>query len=156
MSRTAQLRGSRRHWPRVTQRNVDPVFFEQHPHVERQEVQERKIHKKGRSQGTKRMRREGKGNKEDAGGWVIVGITANHLAAGVIPNREKRKNHKSVEKLLAVPHYRDLLDDQHDEEESERRHAIFSSQIFWRTELAKWKSAALENRGSQSRGFWRD
>ncbi|KAJ6600729.1 hypothetical protein B0H10DRAFT_1958675 [Mycena sp. CBHHK59/15] len=59
-----------------------------------------------------------------------------HLAGG------SKKERESAEKLLAVPRYRDLLDDQHDEDESEHGRALVSSKISWRTELAKWKTDA--------------
>jgi hypothetical protein len=42
--------------------------------------------------------------------------------------------------LLAVPRYRDLLDDQEDEDETERGRALVSSSAGWRTEMAKWIS----------------
>ncbi|KAJ7258428.1 ribonuclease H-like domain-containing protein, partial [Mycena haematopus] len=64
---------------------------------------------------------------------------ADHLLEGFAPpNRQTRKNHKSVEKLLAVPRYRDLLEDQDDEDEGERGRALVSSTIGWRIEMAKW------------------
>ncbi|KAJ6506677.1 hypothetical protein C8R45DRAFT_922854 [Mycena sanguinolenta] len=37
-----------------------------------------------------------------------------------------------------VPRYRDLLEDQDDEDPSERGHALVSSPETWRTQLAKW------------------
>ncbi|KAF8173539.1 hypothetical protein K438DRAFT_1772075 [Mycena galopus ATCC 62051] len=44
---------------------------------------------------------------------VSASIKADHLAEGIpVQVREKRKNHKSVAKLLAVPRYRDLIEDQ--------------------------------------------
>lgn len=73
---------------------------------------------------------------------VNASIKADHLAAGVISDRQKRKNHKSVEKLLAVPRYRDLLEDENPDDESKRGRALVSSQIAWRTELAQWKADA--------------
>jgi hypothetical protein len=45
-----------------------------------------------------------------------------------------------VEKLLAVPRYRDLLDDQENEDESERGRALVLLSAGWRTEMAKWIS----------------
>ncbi|KAF8190313.1 ribonuclease H-like domain-containing protein [Mycena galopus ATCC 62051] len=70
---------------------------------------------------------------------VNAGIKADHLLEGFTPaNRQKRKNHKSVEKLLAVPHYRDLLEDQDAEDEDERGRALVGSTIGWRIEMAKW------------------
>ncbi|KAJ7437955.1 hypothetical protein FB451DRAFT_1450101, partial [Mycena latifolia] len=73
---------------------------------------------------------------------VNNGINADHLRDGAFPDREKRKNHKSVDKLLAVPRYRDLLADQDDEDESERGRLLVSSKIGWRSEMAKWISDA--------------
>ncbi|KAF8164281.1 hypothetical protein K438DRAFT_2067454 [Mycena galopus ATCC 62051] len=70
---------------------------------------------------------------------VNAGIKADHLLEGFTPvNRQKRKNHKSVEKLLAVPRYRDLLEDQDAEDEDERGRALVGSTIGWRIEMAKW------------------
>ncbi|KAJ7104747.1 ribonuclease H-like domain-containing protein, partial [Mycena epipterygia] len=51
--------------------------------------------------------------------------------------RKARKNHKSTANLLSVPRYRDLLDDQDDEDPSERGRALISSPEGWRTEMAK-------------------
>lgn len=76
---------------------------------------------------------------------VNASIKAEHLAtaaAAAVPGRQKRKNHKSVEQLLAVPRYRDLLADQDDEDDTEHGRALVSSDIVWRAELAKWKADA--------------
>ncbi|KAJ7431571.1 ribonuclease H-like domain-containing protein [Mycena galericulata] len=61
-----------------------------------------------------------------------------HLKDGVVLTRKKRKNHASVEKLLAVPRYRDLLEDSDDENVSGRGPALVSSSPRWRAELSKW------------------
>jgi hypothetical protein len=45
-----------------------------------------------------------------------------------------------VEKLLAVPRYRDLLDDQDNEDERGHGRALVSSSVGWRTEMAEWIS----------------
>ncbi|KAJ6540907.1 ribonuclease H-like domain-containing protein [Mycena sp. CBHHK59/15] len=55
-----------------------------------------------------------------------------------------RKNHQSTAALLSVPRYRDLLDDQHNEDPSERGCALVSSREGWRTQLAKWVGNAKE------------
>ncbi|KAJ7851946.1 hypothetical protein B0H14DRAFT_3451072 [Mycena olivaceomarginata] len=48
---------------------------------------------------------------------VDAQIKVVHLAEGVVQTlRRKRKNHKSVEKLLSVPRYRDLLQGQDTDE----------------------------------------
>ncbi|KAJ6570699.1 ribonuclease H-like domain-containing protein [Mycena sp. CBHHK59/15] len=55
--------------------------------------------------------------------------------------RKGRKNHKSIAGLLSVPRYRDLLEDQDDEDSSERGRALVSSSAGWRTDMAKWIAA---------------
>ncbi|KAJ6498527.1 ribonuclease H-like domain-containing protein [Mycena vitilis] len=65
-------------------------------------------------------------------------IRSEHQKSGVIKPREGRKNHKSLETLLSVPRYRDLLQDQDNEDTSERGRALVSSPESWRTQLAKW------------------
>ncbi|KAJ7122587.1 ribonuclease H-like domain-containing protein [Mycena crocata] len=69
---------------------------------------------------------------------VNGGIKAEHLAEGVAALRNKRNNHKSVDKLLAVPRYRDLLEECDEEDEQHHRPLLVSSKARWRTELAKW------------------
>ncbi|KAJ6484889.1 ribonuclease H-like domain-containing protein [Mycena sanguinolenta] len=70
---------------------------------------------------------------------IKAAINADNIAQGVKPaHREKRKNHKSVEKLLAVPRYRDLLEEHDDDDESRRGSGLVSSAIGWRVEMAKW------------------
>ncbi|KAF8147449.1 hypothetical protein K438DRAFT_2090244 [Mycena galopus ATCC 62051] len=74
---------------------------------------------------------------------INTGIKADHLAEGFTPaHREPRENHKSDEKLLAVPRYRDFLEDQDDEDETERGRAQVSSSTGWRIDMAGWISAA--------------
>ena len=65
-------------------------------------------------------------------------IKAEQQSIGLTKDRGKRKVHKSVETLLAVPCYSDLLDDQDDEDESERGRLLVSSSEGWHTEMAKW------------------
>ncbi|KAJ7042268.1 hypothetical protein C8F04DRAFT_1176428 [Mycena alexandri] len=69
---------------------------------------------------------------------VRADIRADHERQGLIKPRQGRKNHKSVGALLAVPRYCDLLEDQEDEDPSERGRALVSSTDGWRTEMAKW------------------
>ncbi|KAF8215435.1 hypothetical protein K438DRAFT_1749471 [Mycena galopus ATCC 62051] len=74
---------------------------------------------------------------------INTGVKADHLAEGFTPaHREPRENHKSVEKLLAVPRYRDFLEDQDDEDDTERGRAQVSSSTGWRIDMAGWISAA--------------
>ncbi|KAJ6608573.1 hypothetical protein B0H10DRAFT_1955343 [Mycena sp. CBHHK59/15] len=54
-------------------------------------------------------------------------IRSDHQWDGIYKPRKARKNHKSTANLLAVPRYRDLLDDQDDEDPSERGRALVSS-----------------------------
>ncbi|KAJ6603978.1 hypothetical protein B0H10DRAFT_1957553 [Mycena sp. CBHHK59/15] len=67
-------------------------------------------------------------------------IRSDHQRDGIYKPRKPRKNHKSTANLLAVPRYRDLLDDQDDEDPSERGRALVSSREGWRTQTAKWIS----------------
>ncbi|KAJ7450471.1 hypothetical protein FB451DRAFT_1410441 [Mycena latifolia] len=71
-------------------------------------------------------------------------IRAEHRAAGLVKDRKVRQNHKAVEKLLQVPRYGNLLQDQADEDPSERGRALVSSPDGWRVEMAQWISDAQE------------
>ncbi|KAJ7444259.1 hypothetical protein B0H11DRAFT_2250139 [Mycena galericulata] len=63
----------------------------------------------------------------------------NKLGLEKMDKRTKaRKNHKSTAALLNVPRYRDLLEDQEDEDPSERGLILVSSAQGWTTEVAKW------------------
>ncbi|KAK7055666.1 ribonuclease H-like domain-containing protein [Favolaschia claudopus] len=77
---------------------------------------------------------------------VNAGIRADHLAQGIMPaNRQKRKNHQSVEKLLAVPRYRNLLEENDDEKnEGSRRSMTVSSAAGWRREMGRWIAETRE------------
>jgi hypothetical protein len=67
-------------------------------------------------------------------------IKAEQLAEGVhFLERGKHKNHKSVAKLIAVPCYRDLLNNSDDDENTHSSHLV-SSRIQWQVELRKWVS----------------
>ncbi|KAJ6504514.1 ribonuclease H-like domain-containing protein [Mycena vulgaris] len=81
-------------------------------------------------------------------------IRSEHQKQGIYKPREGRKNHKSMATLLSVPRYRDLLDDQEDEDPSERGQALVSSAEGWRTQLAKWigdaRAAEREELASES------
>ncbi|KAJ7105348.1 ribonuclease H-like domain-containing protein, partial [Mycena epipterygia] len=68
-------------------------------------------------------------------------IRSEHQKQGLYKPRAGRKNHKSLDTLLSVPRYRDLLEDQDDEDPSERGRALVSSPESWRTQLAKWIAA---------------
>ncbi|KAI4293644.1 hypothetical protein K525DRAFT_176946, partial [Schizophyllum commune Loenen D] len=65
-------------------------------------------------------------------------IRADNLERGVVKLRGGRKNHKNTDMLMSVPRYRDLLEDQADEDPSERGRLLVSSAAGWRTEMAKW------------------
>ncbi|KAJ7190100.1 ribonuclease H-like domain-containing protein [Mycena pura] len=69
---------------------------------------------------------------------VKAQIHSEHVQQGLYKPRKGRNNHKATKTLLAVPRYRDLLDDQNDEDSSERGRALVSSREGWRTELAKF------------------
>ncbi|KAJ7107570.1 hypothetical protein C8R44DRAFT_744744 [Mycena epipterygia] len=56
-------------------------------------------------------------------------IWSEHQQQGLYKPRKAWKNHKSTANLLSVPCYRDLIDDQDDEDPSE---------CGWRTQMAKW------------------
>ncbi|KAJ7195384.1 hypothetical protein GGX14DRAFT_377173 [Mycena pura] len=49
-----------------------------------------------------------------------------------------RKNHADASALLAVPRHSDLLDDQDDEDETERGRALVRVEKTWRVAMAKW------------------
>ncbi|KAK7042800.1 ribonuclease H-like domain-containing protein [Favolaschia claudopus] len=74
---------------------------------------------------------------------IGASIKADHIAQGIPSKRRARKNHKSVEKLLAVPRYRFLLEEQ-EEDSSQQRHSLFSSRADWRIEMAQWIADAQE------------
>ncbi|KAJ6626142.1 hypothetical protein B0H10DRAFT_1941988 [Mycena sp. CBHHK59/15] len=82
--------------------------------------------------------------KTDKRTKVKAQIRSEHQQQGLSKPRAGRKNHKSLETLLSVPHYRDLLKDQDDEDHSERGRALVSSPESWRTQLAKWIGDARE------------
>ncbi|KAJ6622834.1 ribonuclease H-like domain-containing protein, partial [Mycena sp. CBHHK59/15] len=65
-------------------------------------------------------------------------IRSNHEQHGLVKSHEGQKNHKSTATLLSVPRYRDLLEDQDDEDLSERGRALVSSPDGWRVQMAKW------------------
>ncbi|KAJ7784179.1 ribonuclease H-like domain-containing protein [Mycena metata] len=77
-------------------------------------------------------------DKMDKRTKVRADICADHERQGLIKPRQGRKNHKSVGALLAVARYRDLLEDQEDEDPNERGRALVSSTDGWRTEMVKW------------------
>ncbi|KAJ7118411.1 hypothetical protein C8R43DRAFT_960377 [Mycena crocata] len=54
------------------------------------------------------------------------------------PSRTKRTVHKSTETLLTVPRYRDLIQDQDDDDTTERTPAVISTAAGWRTVMGKW------------------
>ncbi|KAJ7803397.1 hypothetical protein B0H14DRAFT_3777641 [Mycena olivaceomarginata] len=71
-------------------------------------------------------------------------IRSEQREAGVLKNRKARQNHKNVSKLLDIARYGNLLQDQADEDQSERGRALVSSPEGWRLEMARWISAARE------------
>ncbi|KAJ7198115.1 hypothetical protein GGX14DRAFT_573671 [Mycena pura] len=75
---------------------------------------------------------------------VHAQIRTEHRKDGVIKDRKVRQNHKDVPKLLAIPRYGNLLQDQDDEDPTERGRALIRSPEGWRVEMAKWISAARE------------
>ncbi|KAJ7903010.1 hypothetical protein B0H13DRAFT_2335363 [Mycena leptocephala] len=70
--------------------------------------------------------------------------TKAYSTARSLKPRKPRNNRKSTANLLSVPRYRDLLDDQQDEDPSERGRALVSSPTGWRTIMAKWIGDARE------------
>ncbi|KAJ6609735.1 ribonuclease H-like domain-containing protein [Mycena sp. CBHHK59/15] len=72
---------------------------------------------------------------------IKADILSDHKKQGAYKERKGRKNHKSIAGLLSVPRYRDLLEDQDDEDSSERGRALVSSSAGWRTDMAKWIAA---------------
>ncbi|KAJ7157411.1 ribonuclease H-like domain-containing protein [Mycena filopes] len=78
---------------------------------------------------------------------IRADIRAEHERQGLVKLRQARKNHKSTAELLAVPRYRDLLDDQDDEDSSERGRVLVSGATGWRTQMAKWIS---ESKGAEA------
>jgi hypothetical protein len=73
---------------------------------------------------------------------VGADIKGEHQRLGIAKKRLARQVHKSTVTLLAVPRYSDLLNDQDDEDESERGRVLINSKQGWRTEMAKWISDA--------------
>ncbi|KAJ7670124.1 ribonuclease H-like domain-containing protein [Mycena polygramma] len=76
--------------------------------------------------------------KTDKRTKVKAQIRSEHQKQGLTKPRAGRKNHKSLETLLSVPRYRDLLQDQDDDDSSERGRALVSSPDGWRAQMAKW------------------
>ncbi|KAJ6527545.1 ribonuclease H-like domain-containing protein [Mycena sp. CBHHK59/15] len=76
--------------------------------------------------------------KTDKRTKIRAQIRSEHEQEGILKPRKARKNHQSTATLLSVPHYRDLLDNQDDEDTSERGRALVTSAAGWRTEVAKW------------------
>ncbi|KAJ6619396.1 hypothetical protein B0H10DRAFT_2026511 [Mycena sp. CBHHK59/15] len=71
-------------------------------------------------------------------------IRSEHRKAGLIKTRQVRHNHKAASTLLDVPRYANLLQDQADEDPSERGRALVQSAEGWRTEMAHWIADAQE------------
>lgn len=69
---------------------------------------------------------------------VGANIATEHKKLGLLENRKKRKNHRSVAALLDVPRYSDLLEDLNDEDDTERGRGLVTTEAGWRTEMAKW------------------
>ncbi|KAJ7300362.1 hypothetical protein DFH08DRAFT_828525 [Mycena albidolilacea] len=88
----------------------------------------------------KQTQRRNRLKLEKLGKMTKIGaeIRADQIERGVIKLRTKRVVHKSTDALLAVPRYLDLLQDQDDEETTERGRALVSTASGWRTVMAKW------------------
>ncbi|KAJ6603705.1 hypothetical protein B0H10DRAFT_1957768 [Mycena sp. CBHHK59/15] len=69
---------------------------------------------------------------------IRADLRAGHVRQGLFKSREGRKNHKCTATLLSVPRYRDLLEDQDDEDPTERGCGLVSSMEGWRTQMATW------------------
>ncbi|KAJ7430204.1 hypothetical protein FB451DRAFT_1273818 [Mycena latifolia] len=65
-------------------------------------------------------------------------IKSDQIERQVVKLRSKRTVHKSTDELLAVPRYRDLLQDQDDEDSTERGPVLVSTAGGWRAVMAKW------------------
>ncbi|KAL1671254.1 ribonuclease H-like domain-containing protein [Schizophyllum commune] len=76
-----------------------------------------------------------------------------NVACGTAKLREGRKNHKGTEALLEVPRYGNLLEDQNDEDESERGRILVNTREGWRTEMAKWIAASRASEEEEVRSF---
>ncbi|KAJ6573333.1 ribonuclease H-like domain-containing protein [Mycena sp. CBHHK59/15] len=76
--------------------------------------------------------------KTDKRTKIRAEIRSEHEKQGLLKPRQARNNHKSTATLLSVPRYRDLLEDQDDEDSTERGRALVTSAEGWRTEVAKW------------------
>ncbi|KAF5346601.1 hypothetical protein D9758_013487 [Tetrapyrgos nigripes] len=87
---------------------------------------------------------------------VSSDIRYENQKAGLLKPRTSRKNHResSVAKLLAVPRYSDLLEDLHDEDETERGRALVNSVESWRIEMAKWITEAREAEWQENIDEW--
>ncbi|KAJ6583641.1 ribonuclease H-like domain-containing protein [Mycena sp. CBHHK59/15] len=75
--------------------------------------------------------------KTDKRTKICAEIRSEHEKQGLLKPRQARNNHKSTATLLSVPRYRDLLEDQDDEDSTERGRALVTSAEGWRTEVAK-------------------
>jgi hypothetical protein len=49
-----------------------------------------------------------------------------------------------TEKLLQVTHYKDLLEDQDEEDETKQGHLLVQTSAAWHTQMAKWIADASE------------
>ncbi|KAJ7175140.1 ribonuclease H-like domain-containing protein [Mycena crocata] len=65
-------------------------------------------------------------------------IKADQQERGLLKIRTKRTVHKSTETLLTVPRYRDLIQDQDDDDTTERTPAVISTAAGGRTVMGKW------------------
>ena len=73
---------------------------------------------------------------------VGASIQESHHKKQLIQPRHKRQNHSSTASLLEVPRYPDLLEDQDNDDESERGRALVMGAAGWQTEMAGWICAA--------------
>ncbi|KAJ6552527.1 hypothetical protein B0H10DRAFT_1968382 [Mycena sp. CBHHK59/15] len=69
---------------------------------------------------------------------VGADIKSDHLERGLVTLRTARNVHKSTAEWLTVPCYRDLLDDQDDEDSTGGKTALVSTVAGWRTVMKRW------------------
>ncbi|KAJ6628093.1 hypothetical protein B0H10DRAFT_2277250 [Mycena sp. CBHHK59/15] len=84
---------------------------------------------------------------------VGADIKSDHLERGLFTLRTAHNVHKSTAELLTVPRYRDLLDDQDDEDSTGGKTALVSMVAGWRTVMKRWiddAQAAAEDTDSSN------
>jgi hypothetical protein len=78
---------------------------------------------------------------------VGADLRASHKTAGFVQARAKRQNNDSerIAKLLAVPRYADILEDNDSVEEERGQSKLVKSHGVWRTEMKKWIEQEARN-----------